>query len=388
MPIFRVLINGGPMVNIFWVISGAALSLRPLQLARSQSWEKFMLTLFSSVFRRALRLYLPCLAVSIGILTLYCVGAYNHATELNKKWPFAGSNERQAPLLPTIPAQIAHWANDIFMWSNPFDPYRHNYNPHFWTIPQEFKYSILLFATLAGSAKLKPKARVICICLLFCYCMYIDRENFALFLGGMICAEYILSLEDEKEPAFISGNAEIPDTKSWKARIARWTRWVKKLPSWPMWLFLFIFSLHLIGFPRFGSERAYGYAWMSLHTPSFASSKIGFWWTIGSTIIVFPLASAQFLQRIFSNRVSVYLGHISFALYLCHGAINHTLGYRLVPLMWSMIGSDSVWNYELGVILAWMVEAVVVIWLADLVTRYVDQPTVKFGRWVQEKLSV
>jgi peptidoglycan/LPS O-acetylase OafA/YrhL len=386
LPFIRILFQGSPMVFIFWVISGAALSLRPLQLARSRSYEKLMLSLFSSVFRRFIRLYLPCFVVSFCIMIVVFLGAYDPT--LKKDWPFDGTNESQPVKLPTIGAQLYHWVKNVWSWANPFEPRRHEYDPHYWTIPREFKYSIVLFATQAGAAKLKPLARTILLSLIYVYCMVINQQPFALFIGGMICAEYILSLE-ERKPEFITDNEQLAHSEHWTNRFAQQTRWIRKhVPSWPMWLLLFIFSLHLIGFPHYRPWQAYGYYTLDWLTPSFVEKKTTFYWSLGSTLIVFPLAAAPFLQRIFSNPLSVYLGHISFALYIVHGPVNHIIGYRLVPVIWSITGKEWVWQYELGLFLSWLVVATIVIWLADLVTRVVDQPTVKFGRWLQQLCEV
>lgn len=386
LPIIRCFFNGGPMVNIFWVISGAALSLRPLQLARSQSYEKLMVSLFSSVFRRCMRLYLPCIAVSFCIMILVCLGTYDD--KITRDWPYAGSNERQPAKFPTIGAQLWDWIKNIWRWTNPFSPSRHYYDPHYWTIPQEFRYSIILFATQAGSARLKPKARTIIIGLLYIYCMCINQAPFALFLGGMLIAEFILELE-EKKPEFITENEQAAHSERWTNRFAQQTRRIRRyVPTWPMWFSLFLFSLHLIGFPQYRPWRAYGYATIHWLTPGFVDVEYGFYWALGSTLCVFALAGAPFLQRLFSNPLSVYLGHISFALYIVHGPVNHIIGYRLVPFMWGITGKEWVWRYELGLFLSWLILATIVIWLADLVTRVIDQPMVKFARWVQQKCEV
>lgn len=390
LPLIRTFFSGSPMVYVFWVISGVALSLRPLQLARAQQWEKFMLSLFSSVFRRFIRLYLPCIVVSFNILILVCLGAYD--SRINAKYfPFAGMNESQPTKVPTVWGQVKDWVWIIFNWMNPFHPGKHTYDPHYWTIPREFKYSVILFAVLAGAAKLSVRARVLLVSMLYVWGVYITELPFALFLAGMLCAEYILHLEEKKKPQFITENEELArGSDNWMGRFTRRTRWIRKhIPMWPVWLGLFLLSWHLLGFPHYRPWQAPGYGFFHYISPTaHAKSETNFWWSIGSSIIVFPIAAAPFLQRLFDNPVSVYLGHISFAVYIVHGPINHIIGYRLVPIMWSITGKEWVWRYELGLILSWLVVASIVVWLADLVTRVVDQPVVKFGRWFQQKCEV
>ncbi|KAH8159121.1 hypothetical protein CIB48_g9129 [Xylaria polymorpha] len=70
LPFVRLLYSGPSMVCVFFVISGYALSLRPLQLARKRNSEAFARTTSSLVFRRFFRLYLPPLISTLGIALL------------------------------------------------------------------------------------------------------------------------------------------------------------------------------------------------------------------------------------------------------------------------------------------------------------------------------
>ncbi|KAF2197210.1 hypothetical protein GQ43DRAFT_458642 [Delitschia confertaspora ATCC 74209] len=373
LPVLRLFINGTGMVDVFWVLSGVALSLKPLQLARSQSWEKFMDTLFSSVFRRLLRLYLPCFAVSFCVMVSVLLGFYNHSDALNKDWPFYGFKEAQPPVMPTVGAQIADWASDLWRWANPLARSRHMYDPHFWTIPSEFRNSIILFATLAGHAKLKSRVRVGCVIALYLYCTLTNNHDVALFFGGMACAEYMLVL-DEKDKQLPSSSIS-PQQKKWR------------FPNWLSVIF-FYFSLHFLSFPNRLPETSLGYATLTKITPSCIKSPIDFWQTQGSVFLLFTLAGAKFLQTPFSSPLCVYLGKISFPLYIVHGPLNHMVAYRVIPFMWSITGKNTMFQYELGIVLAWLCQATLVVWTADFVVRVVDQPSVNFGRWLQRKWSV
>jgi hypothetical protein len=54
LPIFRLFYSGPPMVAIFFVISGFALSLKPLSLIRVEDWEQSLHTMASLIFRRGI----------------------------------------------------------------------------------------------------------------------------------------------------------------------------------------------------------------------------------------------------------------------------------------------------------------------------------------------
>ncbi|KAH9881148.1 hypothetical protein J1614_001643 [Plenodomus biglobosus] len=321
LPVMRVFYHGVPCVQIFWVLSGVALSLRPLQLARSQDWKKFHNSLFSSVFRRMLRLYLPCIAVSFGILIAILSGCYDYADWRMKHKPFFNMPRRRPFVLPTMRAQIADWAVQTWKWSNPLSSHGYRYNSHFWTIPTEFFNSILLFATLAGYSKLKPRVRAGCTAALYTYCLLSGLWDISLFFGGMACAEYILELAEHEEqqhqlPSY--KDKGIPATTSLAARITH------RIPKWA-WLLSFYISLHLLSFPPAKFADALGFTTLTKLTP-LTLKPPKFWRTNGAVLLLFTLAGGKFFQPLFSNRVMVYLGKISFPLYLLHGPMNRMLG--------------------------------------------------------------
>lgn len=76
LPFLRIWYQGPQAVCVFFVISGYALSYRPLKLIRGRSPAEFSATMSSLVFRRALRLYLPTAVSTFMILCLLRIGAY------------------------------------------------------------------------------------------------------------------------------------------------------------------------------------------------------------------------------------------------------------------------------------------------------------------------
>ena len=171
LPIVRLLANGQVQVATFYVLSGVSLSLRPLRLARSHEWDALLGTMFSSVFRRALRLYLPVLAVQVCVLFATLLGLYDHGYAISQNWPYAGTNEFTHKVFDTNAAQIEDWLRAMWNFANPFAPNRPLYDVHLWTIPIEFVNSILLFATLIGLARLRPRMRMSLTAMLWIYCM-------------------------------------------------------------------------------------------------------------------------------------------------------------------------------------------------------------------------
>lgn len=81
LPVLRLWYQGPPAVCIFFVISGYALSYRPLKLIRNGAFSDFATTMSSLTFRRGIRLYLPTAISTFMIICLLRVGAYEWTRE-------------------------------------------------------------------------------------------------------------------------------------------------------------------------------------------------------------------------------------------------------------------------------------------------------------------
>jgi peptidoglycan/LPS O-acetylase OafA/YrhL len=139
---------------------------------------------------------------------------------------------------------------------------------------------------------------------------------------------------------------------------------------------------------KFRYEYTPGYVTLVRLTPDFIGNKEVHWQRVGAGVTLLGLCGASYLRKPFASKLAIYLGKISFPLYIVHGPITHLLGYRLVPFFWSIVGDESLFQYEVGVILAFVTQAMVVVYVADIVMRAVDTPSVRFGRWLQAKWSV
>ncbi|KAF2867443.1 acyltransferase 3 [Massariosphaeria phaeospora] len=371
LPIIRLIFTGGPMVSVFWVLSGVSLSLKPLQLARNQNWDKFFDTLFSSVFRRALRLYLPVFFVQLCVLVAACLGFYNHAFALSKEWPFGGTNEVQFDVKEINTEQIQYWAADMWKLVNPFKPHRPKHDVHLWTIPLEFRNSIILFATLVGYSKLRSKVRIALTAALYLFCVAVEEGDAGLFIAGMGLAEYLL-IRDEHAKQLPSAE-KVSEFQSKRVRIA--------------WGVVCFVGLYLLSWPAWKYETTPGYTAIYNLTPTFIHSQEMTWSRIGAAVFLLAMCGSEYLRKPFSTPFAIYMGKISFPLYIVHGPLNHIIGTSLVEFFWSFTGHETLFTYEFGVIAAFYIEAVVVVWLADILMRTVDTPSVRLGRTLQNKWS-
>lgn len=75
-PILRLWYQGPAAVCVFFVISGYALSYRPLKFARSHSFAEWSSTMSSLAFRRWIRLFVPPIISTFMVFCLIRGGAY------------------------------------------------------------------------------------------------------------------------------------------------------------------------------------------------------------------------------------------------------------------------------------------------------------------------
>lgn len=111
---------------------------------------------------------------------------------------------------------------------------------------------------------------------------------------------------------------------------------------------------------------------------------------IGAILAVYATSSTSTnaIRCLFDNPVSVYLGKLSYALYLVHGPVVHMLGFWLVPWFWSLTGKETQFQKELGFMGAFVVVTALVIWSADLFWRGVDNRCVALARWLENMVAV
>jgi peptidoglycan/LPS O-acetylase OafA/YrhL len=95
-----------------------------------------------------------------------------------------------------------------------------------------------------------------------------------------------------------------------------------------------------------------------------------------TAILIIILDTTTLVQKMFSNPLLMYLGRISLPLYLIHDFVLHSLSDDLVN---TYAGNNSNRNsVVMGVTLF------VVIIFSEILTVFVDAPSVQFGNWLVE----
>lgn len=386
LPFVHLLISGHVMVAIFFVISGYVLSYKPLKTIRSQSFDQTFTILASSTFRRGLRLYVPSLVGLTCVFVAVRLGLYNYSHSIIKQGlTIRGTNEQHPPVYASFTKQFWDFYYTIAHLLNPFDwnLYYNNYNPHLWTIPVEFRCSIVLFVTTIATSRLAAAIRMPLVGALIWFCMRYGRWDVVLFLIGMIMAEIDIINGTWERPATFSTFNEKTNI-----RLTPRGRVLTTVSRRRLWITVFVVGLYIGSTPNLGYKWTPGFRWLWHLTPHTYGELQRFPQTIGAALIVFSINHSPDIQKLFTNPFSQYLGNISFAFYIVHGPILHALGYSLMPNIWAVTGKETNLQYCFGFLIGWMICLPIAIWAGDVYWRAVDIPSVKFSRWVENCVIV
>ncbi|WYZ46064.1 hypothetical protein EsH8_IX_000289 [Colletotrichum jinshuiense] len=453
LPIVRALHSGRSSVTVFFVISGFVLTLKTLKMLHQRKPDEAFSALAGSAFRRPFRLYLPILASTFLIAVLVFAGDYMRDP----------SGAPVPPVGQTIGQQLRHWFWSNVDLMNPFRPIinRENmkgseYDGHLWTIPVEFKGSLLVFFLLLIFSRAKRWIHMFSVTGLALWLVHIGDWDQSLFCWGLLLAEISIILPANNSMQETSGSIlptfnfrPFPNITSKTLHIIRHT----------VTIFLFIVALHLFSYPEINGSGTPGYVIIGHIVPDYyivsADRNQLFWNSVGAVIFIIALmysppvsftlssllrgqnirlpwhqtnpdldetqkehlAAASltesktqqepFLQRLFTGSFPQYLGHISYSLYLLHGAVNHMIGVRwLGPAHAAMEGAITESNalieggklseaadllylaesgYGLSFFWGTLINTLALLWASDVFNRLIDVPAVKFTRWIGEK---
>lgn len=396
LPIVRVFYSGRGMVAVFFVISGYVLSYKSLRLMRNGQYASLMDCLASSVFRRSMRLYFPIIGSTFISMLLCWYGLYIQDTRGRNILPIRAE---------TFSLQVSDWWTKVIQISNPFQSvdgyilFVPMYDAHLWTIPIEFRGSLVVFSTLVSIARLRPRPRLAVLTLINLYLLWQGHWDLFLFVSGTLIADiqfayaaYVTSFTSPSAPL-----SPLPTTTSISSH--RRTRTRKLLKAFLLGI-VFLFSIHLLCLPDEDAAKSYGYRGIIKMTPA---SKIAagtlitqrFWLSIGSFLLVLVLQFSKTLQKPFNTAFAQYLGNISYSLYLMHGPVLYTLGMAFLVKAGGNkegggVGGDgSLPSGYVGYFWASVfLSTVVTFWSADVFTRGVDVKSVKLARWISECLWV
>lgn len=376
LPLLRLWYQGPPAVCIFFVISGYALSYRPLKLIRNGAFSDFATTMSSLTFRRGIRLYLPTAISTFMIVCLLRVGAYEWTREFAEDRTYMKNVVEPHPSrMESSYAQFRDWMIHMFNFVHVFgwDKFggSTSYDVHLWTIPLEFRCSLYLFLTIIGTARLRTSLRFLTVGGIMWFTYRHSRWELCLFFCGMLLAEM-----DHIRGAHVSPPA-LPQSEKQQAPRPQ------SLLKGVFWALVSLLGLYLMSQPDDRGEVAPGWVYLTSLIPEWwTEEQYRYWQSIGAVVFVLAVGHSRNWQRFFNSAGVQYFGKISYALYLMHGPAMHTVGYHWEKMAYGLTGVEGYW-YNAGFVLGAMFCIPTVIWWADVFWRAVDVPTVKFAKWVE-----
>jgi peptidoglycan/LPS O-acetylase OafA/YrhL len=368
----RNFITGGHMaVAIFYVISGYVLAAKPLSLIQTGEHLKVGDNLASALFRRWFRLYIPLIVTTfLYITSWHLFGIWNAACEPKS----------------TYAEEVWNWYVEfknfsfIFKEGHPWV----SYNQHLWSIALEMRGSIIIYTVLLALSRATTKARLWCEFGLIVYFLYItDGYYGALFVSGMLQCD--LDSLARRSPG------DLP-----------W--FLRRLEPYKQFIYwhLFWIGIFLAGVPSQSGEISMlraspGWYWLSYLKPQAVFDPKWFYLFFAANFLIASIHRLQGLKKFFETRFCLYLGRISFSLYLVHGPVLLLLGDRLYsavgwvrpyPRDQRMLASwlnifplpmAGPFGLEISFLLPHLILLPFTIWVADVVTRTVDDPALRIS---------
>ncbi|KAL8699483.1 MAG: hypothetical protein Q9224_001389 [Gallowayella concinna] len=298
-PIFRLVAQGSAWVAIFIILSGFVNSLKAVKLARAGQTEPALSNLAISSFRRSFRLVLPATAATILSWFITQLGAYDTAKKSDAYWLYTTSPNPSSSW-GTAAEDLVHAIRTTWTY-NPENPYD---QPQ-WALLYLLQGSMFVFTALLVTINLTPRWRILTIMLL-----YFWSWNWGIKLGdpmvgvnvftGIILAE----LNHSEYPLRFSKLSPI------------------LAPP------LVVCGLVLMSFPSQFQDWA---PWSDFLQRMFFkiaprnAEMSRFWPTIGAQVLTFTVVMSPHLRRALGHRWFLWLGKISFPLYLLHGSFMRSI---------------------------------------------------------------
>jgi peptidoglycan/LPS O-acetylase OafA/YrhL len=371
LPGIRTFFTGGHFaVTVFFVISGYVLSAKPLSLIHAGEQEKLADNLGSALFRRWLRLHIPVICTTL----LYAISFH--------LLHYQATPAPQGSLKDEIWMWYVEFKNFTFVFRSGGEPWFH-YNFHVWSIPVEFRGSIVIYTTLLAFSKCRRNARLLLECALIFYFIYIADGWFCgLFMAGMLICDLDLLAANNQLP---SGFALLEPYKD------------------IIFYSMFFISMYLGGVPSHSLEvhdlrKSPGWVWLSYLKPQAMFDYKWFYLFFASSFMVACIPRIAWLRSFFETRFCLYMGRISFAFYLLHGPILWSIGDRVYaavgfpllehqtrPTGWIRLFPLPAWGplgLEVRFLLPQLIMLPLTLWAAELGTRLFDEPSVKFAAWL------
>lgn len=328
--VFNLFYNGNFMVGIFFVLSGFVLSYKFFV-------KKDHEILAQSASKRYLRLLIPVavsifaafILMSLSLFYNQQAAAVSGSIWLGEFWRFA----------PNFWDALNQTLVGSF-FTNVFD-----YNVTLWTVAFEFFGSFLVLGFLALFGKMRNRSLAYIFAIIFFFQTY-----YLAFILGMLLAD----LAVHKDSFF---------AKLGKNKI--------------MQLSLLLLAMFLGSYPSGRGVEGTVYAFLE---KTYLANSAALYHILGAFLLVLVLLNSKSMQKALTQRWLLFLGDISFSIYLLHfiilGSFSSFLFLKLEPHM----------LYGQAFLLTFFVSISLIVALSYLMYLYVDLKAVHFSKFVYNRL--
>ena len=330
-PFFRLISQGPAWVALFIILSGFVNSLKPIKSARAGNIDVGLSNLATSSFRRSFRLFLPATTATVLSWFICQFGAYDTAAKSDAYWLFT-----------TSPHPSSSWGaafEDLFRairttWSyNPDNPYD---QPQ-WALMYLLQGSMMVFMTLLMTINLAPRYRVLTV-----IGLYFWSFNWTIKIGDRRCSFLVarfpltyLLLAMVGIDVYVGILLAELSNSDYLLSMSRFSTII----SPP----LTVLGLYLMSFPaEYHSWAPWAYNLLLLRqriAPE-GSETSRFWPTIGAQILAFAIVISPHMRRGLSHPKLLWLGKVSFPLYLLHGSFMRSI------LSWMVFANQTLVKKE------------------------------------------
>lgn len=372
LPIFRSIWGAGSSaVSVFFVISGYAVTVRSLSLLRRKQYDDLYKGLCSSLVRRGFRLYLPLIFLSIPMLIMIRTldmarDGYVYESEVMDSW--------HNQFIHLLNATDDHINPFMYPDTNPSHN-RFAYIPPSWTIPMEYQGSIAVYLLIMIVSRIEFFwTRSVILGGMAFYSLHRGAWWTSGFVVGMLLADYQLG-------------QQITTSKSTIGK----DRNIFRVVHTVFYVLVFCMGFYLAGIPPdhvlfdWDPKPKPGYEIFYKLYPPYYLFRIGepvrWYWYWSGTFTVVSISQLPLLRAVLDTRFCQWLGKLSFSLYLVHSAIIAALG---TPLQ-GMIATVTE-NKGIQCMVEFAVLAPIIFILSGVVERYIDQPSVRLAKRIEQYL--
>lgn len=385
LPAVRAVHTGVFAVAIFFVVSGFALSVGVVRrmppysslvniggsssngvVARA---AEFQTSLASAILRRPLRLYLPAWLAVVPTFIFVQTGMFDavrfYAGDVfNERGNTSGVIHAEHSLAAEVRKMLTSDLKllNVFRESN-WMVFASPYKIQLWTIPIEFRASIVLYVTHAALFTLARKKRVALVAIGMVFAVLCDNMDLVLFWGGyLLCEWHVFRMVEGRS---------LGRTRS--------------LGKTVLLVSALVASFYVGAIPVTEPEKSPFYSALFYLTPPTYTDTLRFWGAVGAFGTVAIVGIVPVLEWALSSPPLRYLGRLSFGLYLMHSDVNVLIGWPVLWYFWEVLGRDGIGG-GLGFVIGYLLLMMAQIWAADLFWRFVDQPCVNLAKSLAKKL--